>query len=318
MKKALIEISKKNLFIKFFFAFILIFFYTNLNASENKILIKIDNQIITSLDVENEKRLLIVLNPRIKDLEESQIFKIAKNSIIRQKIKKIEILKYTDELKIDDTFLNKLIKSNYSRIGINNLEDFEIYMKNKNINIQNIKEKMIIETLWNELIMEKFSSKIKINKQELKEEILLNKNEALSYNLYEILFTVSNVSKLDEKFKKIKKTINQSSFENAALLYSVSNTSEIGGELGWIEENSLNKKIRNELLNIKENQITKPIPTSGGFLILMIKDKKKIEKKINLDEELKKLINIRTNEQFNQFSNMFFKKVSKDISINEL
>ena len=318
MKKALIEISKKNLFIKFFFAFILIFFYTNLNASENKILIKIDNQIITSLDVENEKRLLIVLNPRIKDLEESQIFKIAKNSIIRQKIKKIEILKYTDELKIDDTFLNKLIKSNYSRIGINNLEDFEIYMKNKNINIQNIKEKMIIETLWNELIMEKFSSKIKINKQELKEEILLNKNEALSYNLYEILFTVSNVSKLNEKFKKIKKTINQSSFENAALLYSVSNTSEIGGELGWIEENSLNKKIRNELLNIKENQITKPIPTSGGFLILMIKDKKKIEKKINLDEELKKLINIRTNEQFNQFSNIFFKKVSKDISINEL
>ena len=318
MKKALIEISKKNLFIKLFFAFILIFFYTNLNASENKILIKIDNQIITSLDVENEKRLLIVLNPRIKDLEESQIFKIAKNSIIRQKIKKIEILKYTDELKIDDTFLNKLIKSNYSRIGINNLEDFEIYMKNKNINIQNIKEKMIIETLWNELIMEKFSSKIKINKQELKEEILLNKNEALSYNLYEILFTVSNVSKLDEKFKKIKKTINQSSFENAALLYSVSNTSEIGGELGWIEESSLNKKIRNELLNIKENQITKPIPTSGGFLILMIKDKKKIEKKINLDEELKKLINIRTNEQFNQFSNMFFKKVSKDISINEL
>ena len=318
MKKALIEISKKNLFIKLFFAFILIFFYTNLNASENKILIKIDNQIITSLDVENEKRLLIVLNPRIKDLEESQIFKIAKNSIIRQKIKKIEILKYTDELKIDDTFLNKLIKSNYSRIGINNLEDFEIYMKNKNINIQNIKEKMIIETLWNELIREKFSSKIKINKQELKEEILLNKNEALSYNLYEILFTVSNVSKLNEKFKKIKKTINQSSFENAALLYSVSNTSEIGGELGWIEENSLNKKIRNELLNIKENQITKPIPTSGGFLILMIKDKKKIEKKINLDEELKKLINIRTNEQFNQFSNIFFKKVSKDISINEL
>ncbi len=318
MKKALIEISKKNLFIKLFFAFILIFFYTNLNASENKILIKIDNQIITSLDVENEKRLLIVLNPRIKDLEESQIFKIAKNSIIRQKIKKIEILKYTDELKIDDTFLNKLIKSNYSRIGINNLEDFEIYMKNKNINIQNIKEKMIIETLWNELIMEKFSSKIKINKQELKDEILLNKNEALSYNLYEILFTVSNVSKLDEKFKKIKKTIDQSSFENAALLYSVSNTSGIGGELGWIEENSLNKKIRNELLNIKENQITKPIPTSGGFLILMIKDKKKIEKKINLDEELKKLINIRTNEQFNQFSNIFFKKVSKDISINEL
>lgn len=304
--------------IKYFLIFFIINFCTNIDASENKILIKIENEIITSLDVENEARLLTTLNPQVNELDKKQIFEIAKNSIIRQKIKKIEILKYTNELKINEKFLDNLIKSNYSRIGVQNLNDFEDYMRKNNIDTANIKEKMTIETFWNDLIIEKYSSKIKINKEELKNEILSNKNEFLSYNLYEILFTVSDISKLDEKYKEIQKTINDSNFENAALIHSISSSSEFGGELGWIEENSLNKKIRNELIKIKENQITKPIPTSSGFLILMIKGKNKIEKEINLEEELKKLIRIKTNEQFNQYSNIFFKRVSKNISINEL
>lgn len=304
--------------IKYFLIFFIINFCTNIDASENKILIKIENEIITSLDVENEARLLTTLNPQVNELDKKQIFEIAKNSIIRQKIKKIEILKYTNELKINEKFLDNLIKSNYSRIGVQNLSDFEDYMRKNNIDTANIKEKMTIETFWNDLIIEKYSSKIKINKEELKNEILSNKNEFLSYNLYEILFTVSDISKLDEKYKEIQKTINDSNFENAALIHSISSSSEFGGELGWIEENSLNKKIRNELIKIKENQITKPIPTSSGFLILMIKGKNKIEKEINLEEELKKLIRIKTNEQFNQYSNIFFKRVSKNISINEL
>ncbi len=318
MKKALIETNNTMILSKFFFVILLIYFCTNTNASENKILIKLDDEIITSLDLKNEAKLLITLNPQVKDLKESQIFEIAKNSVIRQKIKKIEILKYRNDLKIDDKFLNNLIKSNYSRIGVENLEEFEQYMKKNNINTENIKEKMVIETLWNDLIIEKYSSKIKINKEDLKSEILSSKNETLSYNLYEILFTVSDISKLEEKYEEIKKTISQSNFENAALIHSVSSSSELGGKLGWIEENSLNKKIRKELLNIKENQITKPLPTSSGFLILMVKGKNKIEKKIDLEQELKKLIRIKTNEQFNQYSNIFFKRVSKNISINEL
>lgn len=314
----MIEINKTMFVIKYFLIFFIINFCTNIDASENKILIKIENEIITSLDVENEARLLTTLNPQVNELDKKQIFEIAKNSIIRQKIKKIEILKYTNELKINEKFLDNLIKSNYSRIGVQNLNDFEDYMRKNNIDTANIKEKMTIETFWNDLIIEKYSSKIKINKEELKNEILSNKNEFLSYNLYEILFTVSDISKLDEKYKEIQKTINDSNFENAALIHSISSSSEFGGELGWIEENSLNKKIRNELIKIKENQITKPIPTSSGFLILMIKGKNKIEKEINLEEELKKLIRIKTNEQFNQYSNIFFKRVSKNISINEL
>ena len=88
--------------------------------------------------------------------------------------------------------------------------------------------------------------------------------------------------------------------------------------MGWIEENILNKKIRNELSKIEINKFTQPILTSSGFLILMIKDKKKVKKKVDIEKEIQKMVNIKTNQQFTQYSNMFFKKVSKNISINEL
>ena len=302
----------------FLFTLVFVIIFTLVKASENKILVKLDNEIITSFDVENEARFLKALNPQIKDLDYSQILKISKNSIIRQKIKKIELLKYTNELNLEDKFLNKLIKSNYSKLGLNNVDEFENYMKNYDIDLQNVKEKMIIEAMWNELVFKKYSSKIKIDKKEIKKEILANKNEVISYHLYEILFSDTNNSEIEKKFKEIQKVIKDSNFENAALIYSVSDSSALGGDLGWIEENILNKKIRNELSKIEINKFTRPILTSSGFLILMIKDKKKVKKKIDIEKEIQKMINIKTNQQFAQYSNMFFKKVSKNISINEL
>ena len=302
----------------FLFTLVFVIIFTLVKASENKILVKLDNEIITSFDLENEARFLKALNPQIKDLDYSQILKISKNSIIRQKIKKIELLKYTNELNLEDKFLNKLIKSNYSKLGLNNVDEFENYMKNYDIDLQNVKEKMIIEAMWNELVFKKYSSKIKIDKKEIEKEILANKNEVISYHLYEILFSDTNNSEIEKKFKEIQKVIKDSNFENAALIYSVSDSSALGGDLGWIEENILNKKIRNELSKIEINKFTRPILTSSGFLILMIKDKKKVKKKIDIEKEIQKMINIKTNQQFAQYSNMFFKKVSKNISINEL
>lgn len=317
MKKVLIEINrmlKKSLLI----LLILFFYSTNLHAIENKILIKLENEIITTLDIKNELKFLSIINPQINELDDKQLFEISKNSILRQKIKKIEILKNNIELKVDDEYLNRLIKSNYSRIGIENVDDLNELLKNFEVDIKNIREKMIIETIWNNLIFKKFSSRIKINKEELKEEILNNKSKILSYHLFEILFNVSDNSKLEEKYQTIKDSINQSSFKNAALIHSISDTSSIGGDLGWMDENSLNKIIIEEISGLEKNEFTKPILSSSGFIILMVADKKKIKKEIDLDAELKKIINIKTNQQFSQFSNMYFKKVKKDLSINEL
>lgn len=286
-------------------------------ALENKILIKVNNKIITSSDIYNESNYLIALNKEIKELSKNEIFQIAKNSLVREKIKEIEIQKNNIKIDLNDKYLNELIKSNYSKIGINDFDELKNYMNSLNINSELIRQKLSTNILWNNLIYSKYSSEIKIDKEKLIKEILINKKYLNSYNLSEILFNISEKSDLNIKYKEIKKTIEETSFKNAALIYGESESSSFGGELGWISENSISKKIKNKLLNLKMGEYTKPILTPGGFLILYINDIKKTENKIDLENELSKLINIKTNQQFNQFSNLYFNKIKKNIIINE-
>tara|TARA_B100000579_G_scaffold267663_1_gene220828 strand:+ start:6118 stop:7044 length:927 start_codon:yes stop_codon:yes gene_type:complete len=296
-----------------------IFFYPKniVYALENKILIKVDNEIITSADIYNESNYLTALNKEIKELKENEIFKIAKNSLVREKIKEIEIKKNNLQFEVEDEYLNELIKSNYSKIGINNLNELLNLTNSLKINSELIIRKLSTNILWNNLIFSKYSSKIKIDKEKLKKEILTNKKYSNSYNLSEILFNISERSNFNIKHKEIIKAIEETNFKNAALIYSVSDSSSLGGELGWISENSINKKIKVELLNLKIGEYTKPILTPSGFLILFINDIKQIENNIDIERELTKLISLKTNQQFNQFSNLYFNKVKKNIVINE-
>jgi peptidyl-prolyl cis-trans isomerase SurA len=293
-------------------------FNTNSNSLENKILIKIENQIITSIDINNEFKYLVALNPGIKDSNNEEIIKLSKKSIIQEKIKKIEIEKNFNNPKISQKFLEQILQRVYSRIGLSSLEDFKEYLINQDIDFENVKKKLEIEALWNELILIKFSSKIKINEKELKKRVEDNNKFIKSYLLSEIFFEVSNLSDLDGKFQEIRNTINDKGFEFAALKYSVSSTSNLGGRLDWINENSLNKIIRTPLNNLKINEFTKPIAITGGFLILKINEIKNTKIEIDINEELKKLKNNEKNNQLNQYSKIYFNKIKKDLEINEL
>ena len=86
----------------------IIFNIQNSNTIENKILFKIDNEIITTIDIYEEIKFLRIFNPEINNLEDSELFEISKNSILRDRIKKIEILEFIDELKVEDKFLLNL------------------------------------------------------------------------------------------------------------------------------------------------------------------------------------------------------------------
>ena len=134
----------------------------------------------------------------------------------------------------------------------------------------------------------------------------------------EIFFEVKLEETVENKYKKIIKSIKDIGFENTALKYSMSETSKIGGKLDWINENSLNTKIKN-LLNTKQiNDLTKPITVPGGYLVLKINDIKIAKSQKNFDIELKKLIQSTTNNQLNQFSNLYFNKVKENVEINEI
>ena len=301
-----------------FYVSIFFIFNTSSNSLENKILIKIENQIITSLDINNELKYLVALNPNLKNLKKNDIIQLSKRSILQEKIKKIEIEKNFKNPKIPQKFLEQILQNVYSRIGLTNLEDFKKYLIRNDVDFENVKNKLEIEALWNELILIKFSSKIKINKKKLKNRIENNTKFLKLYLLSEIFFEVSNLKELDIKFQEISQAINNKGFDFAALKYSMSSTSNLGGKLDWINENSLNKKIRAEIKNLKINDFTKPINVPGGFLILQINDIKSTEVKIDVDKELKKLENYEKNNLLNQYSKIYFNKVKKDLEINEL
>ena len=303
-----------------FFIFIIFFFLScNLYALENKILIKVDNEIITSLDINSEINYLIALNKNSENLDKKKKYNIAKNSLIRERIKKIEILNYVKKIEIEEKISDEILKSTYSRLGINSKAEFLIYIKNYNIDIKTIVKKVSIEILWNQLIVSKFSDKIKINKDQLKNKILTKDNKEIKrYLLSEILFNVSNNNELQTKLNKIKASIEELGFENTAAIYSISDNSKIGGKLDWINEGILNEKIRNELNNINIGDLTNPIITPGGFLLLKIEDIKTIKKKIDLNKELEIMINTESNKQLNQYSNIYFNKISKNFQIDEL
>jgi len=309
-------INKKVLIylVSFFFIFNQVCF-----GIENKILLKIENEIISTIDIINESKYLITLNKSIQNLDEAEIFELSKKSIIREKIKKIEILKSFKNPKIPDEFLEQILRNVYQTLKINDLNSFKEYLKSNSIDYEFVKDKIQTEALWNELILAKYSSKIKVDLDKVKQLVIKNsKKISKSYLLSEISFEISNTKELDSYFDEIKKVIMEKGFNNAALTYSTSKTSSFGGQLDWIEEDSLNVNLKNILSKMKKNEFTSPITVPGGFLILKIDNIKEIKKDKNIDQEVKKIIDIKKNNQLNQFSKMYFNKVKKNVQINEL
>ena len=288
-------------------------------ALENKIITKIENEIITTIDIENEKNYLKALNPNIRNIDEDKLNLISKNSLIREKIKENEILKYTDKIKLDDKFLNGIIEQRYSRLKLNNRDQFLNYIKKYNIDIKTIEKKLSIEAIWNQLIYQKFSNKIKIDQNKLKEDIKkkFSKQEK-NFLLSEILFNIKNKNNLKKKYTEIIEDINKENFESAALIHSISDSSNLGGKLGWIKESSLNETINSELSYLKKGDISKPIFTPNGYLILKIDEIEYVKKKYDEKNELNELIRLKTNQQLNQQSIIYFNKIKKNTSINEL
>ena len=296
---------------------IIFFNFKNLIAVENKILFKVNNEIITTIDIYEEMRFLKTFNPEMRNLRDTELFEISKDSILRDKIKKIEIMNYVNELKVDDKFILLLIKSRYSKINIDNLENFESYLNSNNLNIKNIKEKFYIEIIWNDLVFQKFKDKVIIDKEKIKNEILLNsqREHQIELLLSEITFNVNDKKDFQNKYEKILYDIKKIGFKKTAILHSNSDSATNGGLIGWIKEDNLNQNIKEVIYNLVPGEISKPIRTSSGFIIIKIDDKKKYVSKFNLEEQVEEVVKFKTNDQLDQFSSMYFNKLKKNLLI---
>tara|TARA_B100000161_G_scaffold257670_1_gene221830 strand:- start:323 stop:1267 length:945 start_codon:yes stop_codon:yes gene_type:complete len=287
------------------------------NALENKILFKIENEIITSIDIYEEIKFLKTFNPGINNLSEPELFEISKNSILRDKIKKIEIMNFVKELKVDEKFLIKLVKKKYSKININSFEEFENFLKVNNLDIVSIKEKFVIELIWNDLIYQKFNKQVIIDKDKIKNEILQNPQNKNHRELLlsEIIFDVKTKNDFDDKYEKILFDIKNLGFKKAAIIHSNSETGTNGGLIGWVKEDNLNKNIKKNISDLEPGMFSNPIRTSSGFIILKVDDKREYVSEFNLEDKLEEVINFQRNKQLEQFSSMYFNKLKKSLII---
>ena len=308
----------KNIILKFVYVFLLIFLYTNFVYSENKVRIElqIGNEIITNIDFKNEENYLIALNNNLKKLPKNQLKKISKESLIREKIKKIELMKFYD-FKKADKYSDQILRDFYQRLNFENKDQFNSYLIGYNLNISDIKEKLKIETLWNEMIFKKYDNQVKIDKDKIKKKIKSQKKILNEYNLSEILFELNSGEEPLDKYNLILKNIKNSGFKNSANIFSISDSSKFGGEIGWINQNQLNDNLLKEIKKLKINQLTRPIQTSSGYLIIKLNDIRDIEKELDLERTFKQMVTKERNRQLNQFSLIYFNKIKQNIYISE-
>jgi len=304
------------------FILINIFFFILLSIStakaENKIKIElqIENEIITNIDFKQERNYLVALNNNLKNLPKDQLNQISRESLIREKIKRIELMKFYDFSKTEK-YSNKLLEDFYKRLNFKNENEFNNYIKNYNLKISVIKEKLRIEALWNELIYTKFKDKVSIDEEEIKKKVKEKKNFIHVYSLSEILFELKSNENLSDKYNLVIKNINSSGFKNSANIFSISDTSKFGGEIGWVDETQLNELMLKEIKTLKINDITKPIQTTNGYLIIKVNDKKKKEVTVDFNKTVKRLIKMENNRQLQQFSLIYFNKIKQNVFISE-
>ena len=303
--------KKKIIIILFFLIF------NQAQSIETKIIHKIQDEIITNIDIKYEYKYLLALNRSLNELDKEKILSIANESIIKEKIKKIEVAKNFKEIRLDEDYSDLLLKNIYSRLNLKSINEFEVFLKNYDLTINNIKRKIAIDALWNELIIKKYSPQISINEAKIKKEILKNsKIQSKEYQLSEIIFEVTNKKEVEKKYNEVVKSINEIGFANSAATYSFSESAKIGGDIGWINENSLNSNIGKNISSLKVGEFTKPIILSNGILVLKLINIRNSETNINIENELKKAINYERNRQLNQYSKIFYNKIKKNLNFN--
>ncbi len=279
---------------------------------------KIDNEIITSHDLEKEINYLVALNPKLSQIDRNELLLIAKKSTIKEFIKKKEIQKYK-ELDLTNPQINDVLNNLIKNLNLSTEKQLKDYIRNFNLSIEDLKRKIEIENEWKNLIYSRYIKSVKIDKDELIKKIeKISKEKFLKeYNLSEIVFAKKNNENLDELFKAIQESIQINGFENTANIYSISNSSKVGGKIGWVREDSLSDQIILRLKDLKNGEYSSLIQINNNFFVFKINEIRKIQVEIDKKKEINKMTIIETSKQLDKFSNIFYNKIKLNSKISE-
>lgn len=293
----------------------------NAFSSEIKIILQIDDEMISNYDLKKEVRYLETLSPSIKELQDIKKINLAKTSLINETIKKKEIEKFIDvEKNAPSIPVEKYLKSFYTKLGIKDDKELKNLLKfKKTYNLEELKNKIKIDLLWNDLIFSRFESQVVVNKEKIVNLVNSIKDDIeKKYLISEIVFNKKKEKTIEELSREIRLSIDEIGFANTANIYSESDTSKFGGKIGWIKEISLPNKLKNQLMSLKIGDTTDLINLGNNFIFLNIEDIKITKKVINKEKEIDFLINKEVNYQLEKFSKIYFNKIKLNYRINEL
>tara|TARA_B100001540_G_C15788705_1_gene634438 strand:+ start:744 stop:1667 length:924 start_codon:yes stop_codon:yes gene_type:complete len=305
----------KNNLIKFIFLFIFVFFSTNLQSSiNNSIIISVGNSPITSLDLLKEMKLIsFVTKNKINDSNKEQIKQMAVQSLIKRKIKEIEITKYEiNNYNAKD--LENMIERTSRNLGVDK-NGLAILMRNNNLNIKNLEDKYKIDLKWNTLIFELYKNKISLNMSDIEKKIN-SRLEKLDSNRKFLLSEIEIQKEGKYNLDFIMDSINKDGFENTAKKFSVSQSAGYGGNIGWVDEKKLSNKIYENIKNLNTDEISKPIIFDTTIVIIKKMGEKVYEK--NIQEIKDTIVRVEKEKKLQMFSNSHYSNLEKVIQINFL
>ena len=286
----------------FFILVINFCFFNSLQANvNNKIIVKVGNEIITNFELKNKILTNIFLSGKeVNQANIDSLKRVVLNQLINLKLKKIELNKF--EIQKDKNRINNYLNS----ISQNNIEDFKIKFKKNNLSFDLYVEEIDTEFRWQKLIYSIYSKKIVINEESVNEEvkeIFMNNNIVKEFELSEIVIDLNLNDTSNKKIEDILNQIKSVGFEEVALNYSSSSTSLKKGYLGWVNEKSLSKEIYQSIQGLKSGEITKPIRQQNSILFLKLLNTRNV-KGINLDKDKikKKIIEKKRTDLFNLYS----------------
>ena len=258
-----------------------------------------------------------MLNNQLKTIEKEELIQYATKSIIKEKVKKNEILK-NFKFGGNEQLIERQVSSLRNNLNLNEIE-FENLLNSLDISIDYLKEKIEIELMWNKLIYTIYKDKVVINKEDIEKKIKKDlespSNSINEYLLHEILFSSKQASDLESSKTKIEKSIQEIGFENTANILSEAPSSKFGGKIGWIKENQLTKEVFNNIKNLEIGAYTNPINVPGGQLFLFLKDKRKTRLELSFEKEFEKTLKNEQNRQLDQYSSIYYKKIEINTKI---
>ena len=308
--------KKKNYLLLLFFIFFVKIASSNASI-QNKIIATVNNEIVTSYELKNKIITSLILNNKELNQENINGFKNQSlKALISMKIKKDELVKYgLLNADIDTTKFLENIAKKYSV----NISEFKKIFLDNNLSYNLYLSEIKIELSWQKLIYQLYGNKLNINEKEIDEElkkIINNQKDIIEYKLSEIEVQVDDNEKKESLVEKIKSQINKDGFRDTAIKYSMSSTALEGGEIGWVNSKSLSNNISNIISNMKLKEVSKPILQDNAILFIKLEEIRKLNPlKINSEETKNRIMNQKTNEILNLFSNSHLSKIRNNASI---